>query len=288
MDNLYEIENMSDQEAEATARTLGWRGEDEFNGDPEKFVPAKEFLDRANKNVPVMRENYKKIADFNNVLLDRVKGFEEKIDTLTQKYEEAEKRGYERALRDIEAKQEKAVIEGDTEAYKELKRRKEQLQQEQLEKTTRIATENTQRQDFGIPLADQIAIATFENQNSWFRQDPELNEDMRGFVVALKNSHPEMSMADVLEKAKSKVMKANPEKFNIKEKVSPVTGIGDGAASGGKLTYATIEPKMRDMFDAQWAATEKSMRNRHFNNETIEAAKKEFQNECLKIAKGAK
>lgn len=287
MDNLYEVENMDEQEAETTARTLGWRGEEEFNGDPEKFVTAKEFLNRANKNVPVMRENYKKIADFNNVLLTKVKGFEEKIDTLTKKYDEAEKRGYERALRELEGKQDKAAAEGDTETYREIKLKKEQLRQEHIEKMANTP-QNTPPVNNGIPLSDQIAIATFESQNSWFRQDPELNEDMCGFVTAIKGRNPEMSMAEVLDKAKAKVMKANPEKFNIKERVSPVLGVDGGLSTGNKTTYATIDQKMREMFDAQWAATERGMKNRRFSAEVIEKAKKEFQDECLKLIRGVK
>lgn len=286
MDNLYEVENMTDEQAESTAKTLGWRGEEEFNGDPDKFVSAKEFLNRANKNVPVMRENYKKIADFNNVLLNKVKGFEQKIDILTKKYEEAEKRGYERAIRDLESKQAKAVTEGDTEAYKEYEQRKKQLQQEREEKLSQPSVAQSQPEN-SIPLADQIAIATFENQNSWFRHDPDLNEDMRGFVLALKGGHPEMSMAEVLEKAKAKVIKLNPEKFTTKEKVSPVMGTDD-VSSTSKLTYATIDPKTREMFDAQWEATARSMRNRHFSDEVIEKQKKEYQAECLKLVKGEK
>lgn len=269
MENIYDVENMSDEEAESKARALGWRPKEEFNGDVEKFTDAKSFLDKANYNIPMLRENAKKVDAKNRQLEEQIKSMNEKLQALTKRADEADRQGYERAVREIEARQRKAVSEGDIDEYDNLQKQKESL-----------GTRQTPETQNSLSMQEQIAIQVFESQNPWFKQDDELNEDMCGFIMAIKSKHPEMALADVIEKAKERTIRANPDKFT--EKKNAVLSSTEG---GRATSYASIPAADRAVFDRELEKTIRGMEIRGVSKDEIEQFKKEYQKNCLKAYK---
>ena len=270
MDNIYDVENMSDEEAESKARSLGWRPKDEFNGDDDKFTDAKTFLDKANNNIPMLRENAKKIDAKNRQLEEQIKAMNEKLQALTKRADEADREGYNRAVREIEARQRKAVSEGDIDEYDNLQKQKESLGVRQTPETPNQT----------ISMQEQIAIQVFESQNPWFRQDPELNEDMCGFIMAIKSKHPDMSLSEVIDKAKERTIRANPDKFT--EKKNAVLSSTEGSRTS---SYASIPAADRAVFDRELEKTIHGMEIRGVSKDQIEQFKKEYQKNCLKSYK---
>ena len=69
---FIEDENLNEnQEAESSeqsesnddvARAQGWRPFSEFKGDPDDWVDAKAFLEKGERNAPMMRERNRKLA----------------------------------------------------------------------------------------------------------------------------------------------------------------------------------------------------------------------------------
>lgn len=275
MDNIYDVENMSDEEAEVKAHALGWRPKDEFNGNPDKFTDAKTFLEKANENIPMLRENYRKVEAQNQKFQEQLESLTKEVSVFTKRLEDAERKGYERAIKDIEQQQRAAAITGDVERYDELQRRKDELSVKETSTQTQTTTPN--KANTGLSMEDQIALAVFQNQNPWFRQDSELNEDMSSFVLGIKSRNPNLPLSEVLEKAKTKVVKANPEKFNDTKKVNDVLST-TGSASG-KLSYAGLPDKAA--YDNEWAYMEREMRIKGKSDADIEKFKKSYQANCL-------
>lgn len=275
MDNIYDVENMSDEEAESKAHALGWRPKEEFSGDPDKFTDAKTFLSKANDNIPMLRENYRKVEAQNQRFQEQLETLTKEVSVFTKRLEDAERRGYERAVKDIEAQQRAAAMSGDLDKYDELQKRKDELAvkgEAQTQENQRNGTANN-----SLSMEDQIALAVFQNQNPWFRQDPELNEDMSSYVLGIKSRNPNMAMAEVLEKAKQKVVKANPEKFADNRKNNEVLSTTGSAA--GKLSYAGLPNKA--IYDSEWAYMEREMRVKGKSDTEIEKFKKAYQANCL-------
>ena len=48
-------------EIEEEARKLGWVKQEEWKGDPDKWRPAEEFVERGRNIVPIMRERLEKL-----------------------------------------------------------------------------------------------------------------------------------------------------------------------------------------------------------------------------------
>lgn len=273
MDNIYDVANMSDEEAETKARSLGWRPKEEFNGDEDKFTDAKTFLDKANTNIPMLRENAKKTEARNHRLEEQLRVLTEKVQTLTSRADAAEKAGYDRALREIEARQRKAVLDGDVDEYDNLQKQKDNLNIRPSEPT------QTQTQP-QFSMQDQIAIQVFESQNPWFKEDPDLNEDMCGFIMGIKSKNPDMPLSEVINKAKERVVKANPDKFNTNKANSVLT-----SGSGGRMSYASIPTADKANFDRELERNVRDLEIRGVSKEKIEQFKKEYQKNCLEMYK---
>ena len=47
---------------EARARAMGWRPQEEFNGDPAKWKPAEDFVAKGENDLPVLRENMRRMT----------------------------------------------------------------------------------------------------------------------------------------------------------------------------------------------------------------------------------
>lgn len=272
MDNIYDVDNMTDEEAEQKAHALGWRPKEEYNGNPENFTDAKTFLSKANENIPMLRENYRKVEAQNQKFQEQLEAMNKQIMATSKRLEDAERRGYERAVKDIEEQQRIAAMSGDLDKYDALQEKKRALAGE----TNKTATQTQGSEQFSTE--DIIALQVFQNLNPWFRQDPDLNEDMSSFVIGIRTRNPNMSMSEVLDKAKAKTMKANPDKFSDMKKVNDVLS-GNSNAQAGKLSYAGLQDKAT--YDSIWSKMERSMRVKGMSEKDIEEAKKNYQASCL-------
>lgn len=271
MENIYNVDAMSEEEAESKAHALGWRPKDEFSGDPEKFTDAKTFLQRANDNIPMLRENYRKMDMQNQKLSEQIEQLTKQVAGVNQRLSEAEKRGYEKAVADIEAAQRAAALDGDMEKYDALQKRKADLSIKEA------APQAPQTQSEPLPTADLIALEIFQSQNPWFKQDAELNEDMCAYVMGIKSRNPNISMSEVLQKAKEKVVKANPQKFANQKSINDVLTSTNGAPS--RSSYGDLKDKA--IYDSEWAYMEKEMRIKGKSDADIEKFKKIYQANCL-------
>lgn len=272
MENIYDVDAMSDEEAANKAHALGWRDKDEFSGDPEKFTDAKTFLQKANENIPMLRENYRKIDAQNQRFSEQIEQLTKQIAGVNQRLADAERKGYEKAVADIEAAQRAAALDGDMEKYDALQKRKDDL-------APKGTTNPVQTQTRGeeLPIEDRIALEIFQSQNPWFRQDSELNEDMCSFVMGIKSRNPNISMSEVLQRAKEKVVKANPQKFAGQKSINDV--LTSTASTPARSSYGDLKDKA--IYDSEWAYMEREMRIKGKSDAEIEKFKKSYQANCL-------
>lgn len=272
MENIYDVDNMSDEEAQAKAHSLGWRPREEFSGDPEKFTDAKTFLAKANENIPMLRENYRKVEAQNQKLQEKIDALSNQMAQTAKRFEDAERRGYERAVKDIENQQRAAVVSGDVETWDKLQKQKQELSSYSYQEPERQPNKAGE-----MSVDDKIALEVFQATNPWFRNDVDLNEDMSSFVLGIKTRNPNMPMAEVLEKAKAKVVKANPDKFNDGKKTNDVLPTSGNVT--GQKSYNTLSNKA--VYDNEWNYMEREMRVKGKSDADIEKAKKAYQANCL-------
>lgn len=117
---------------EERARRIGWVPKDEFRGDPAKWAPADEFLERGERTLPILLERNRKIDDRlgkaekdNKTLRDQLADMngtlKEARDTFVEFRERTanvEQRAYQRARDELVAERDAAVAAADPAAFK--------------------------------------------------------------------------------------------------------------------------------------------------------------------------
>ena len=219
------------QEAEAKAREKGWKPEAEWDGDPDKWAPADEFLkmkDRQLEKADLAAQ--KEIASLKRDLekyTGRVSELQQTLKDFGEHHSKVEKRAYEKALKDIEAKMEKAVEDGDTATYRQLKGEAKDLQKDAAEATKKPETS-----------ADDIpAYKDWVQDNGWYNTDirmrnyaNRISEDVKQ-VTGLTGTDPGFYAA-ITEAVKEEF----PSKFEKPKRSPTVEGAGSSVSqrSNGK------------------------------------------------------
>lgn len=179
---------------EADARAKGWKPKAEFEGDPEDWSPAKAWLKTG------------EILDSLHSIKRESKETKETIAKLAKHNEEIERKAYEKAYHDLEAKQLRAAEVGN---LKEVKATTDQL----IEMSSHIKAHK--------PYKNEVAEAgeKFISENGdWFNETTPENSAMKTYAVALENElmakYPDLSVHKRLEMVSSDIKKSFSHRFS--------------------------------------------------------------------------
>lgn len=216
------------------AKSSGWRPKEEFEGDPEAWVDAGEFLRRA----PLYEKNRnlkKELAELKSTIHD-IKQHVGKVAEATRN----------KVIAELSAKRDEAIEMGDKEQVKEIDKEIDKAKTD-------------------IPTDDGMhpAIKSWISENQWFDTD----EDMRAFAIShndtIQKRNPNMTVEGSLEKTLEAVKKAFPEKFakpdNNKRKDPPAVetgGKGDGKKTFTKSDLNDEQRKVMNKFVRQGVMSE--------------------------------
>ena len=173
--------------AETEARKIGWKPEEEYEGEEGKWVSAEEFVSRA----PLYEKNRK--------LSKQLKEINKTVEQLKEHNKKIEEVAYQRAIDTLKAEKVKALDEGDHKAVadiddKILDLKKDPLREKQDKKNN--------------PEFDE-----WVGRNDWYNKDREMRyyADAIGLAYADENDHPDAE--EVYAYAERKVRERFPEKF---------------------------------------------------------------------------
>jgi hypothetical protein len=257
-------------DVQTRARAMGWRPKEEFRGPPERWVDAEKFIDVAEQEVPVLRERLNSMttqfARTERELKEVKDALGETKQVLNDFREFAslgEKRAYERALKELQAKRDVAVAHADVETHREVQAEIEELQRT-AKPATPAKTETREEQPPQRRLPDPDPVVTaWVSANPWFTSDPVLNALAKAEEQRIVNDHPGLSASERLAHVKAEVQRRFPEKFSNprREGVSEVTQPGGGQTRRSHgWTYDDLPPdarKMCDKFVSQMAGGKK-------------------------------
>lgn len=220
---------------EQKAMEAGWVPEAEWNGEADKWRPAKEYLDRG--------ELFKKIEDQGRTMKDMKRAIED-LKHLNAKTREVE---YARALASLKSQKKTALEEGDADAVIKLDDDIDLVKAEQNKLMYTASTQTETPQEF----------VDWVNKNKWYENDP----GMRGYADALGRSLGVKGMLpeQVLQEVEKEVRKTFSDKFNNPNRNKP--GAVEGSTKTGKSTenYALsdIERQVMQRFVRTGVMTEK-------------------------------
>lgn len=219
-----------DAEIEARARAQGWVPEDEWDADraeregrrrPKQFVTAREYLNRADSSMPLLRDQVRKLTD---QVVEQKQLLTNMTDFISQQRaanEKAVAAAFERGIATAREEQRKAVEEGDLEAFDKAQKKIDTLEQqreqrrrevEQAQQQEQPQQQDTQQRPQTQPQPNP-AIKAWIAQNPWFETDVVLHRAARDEDDILLAEQPDLPIADRLDEVKARVQRRYPERF---------------------------------------------------------------------------
>lgn len=213
---------------ELKARDAGWRPLDEFNGDPDEWVDAGEFVRRG----PL----FKALETKNKEL----KAIRETLAQFQDHHSKVQETAYKKALADLKAKKKEALIEGDADLVVEIDEQLHDVKLEQAQRAAPVQRDATE---------DHPEFVAFKQKNSWYENTYPMRRwaDARGEELAREGKSP----SDVLRTIEREVRDEFPKRFENPNR-SRANTVENGAQRGSTTTRAyqpnEIEEKLAARF----------------------------------------
>lgn len=236
-----EADDQSEPEhSEDYARRLGWRPKDEFKGDDAKWMGWEDFLDEDKSAAPQLKAQVKLLRRRLDQADRRMAKAEKTFDEAREYFSKAEQRAYDRAIKDIKAKQIQAVRDGDEEAFAEA-----DAELEELGKDMKPAAP---RPDVEV----QKAFKAWQRENDWYGSDDAMTA-VADRIAQKMGSYEDAGLDPVeyLAEMEKRVRKEFPHKFKAAElpqKRPAVGGVSNVQGARGAETFGNMPADAKAQF----------------------------------------
>lgn len=239
----------ADGDVEEQARSLGWKPEAEFEGNPGKWTDAEAFLELHSKNNGALRkavaaqqkelENLKKQMSGMDAAHKKIFGMQLK----------KQKDEFDQQVAFLKAQRREALRSGEHETAADLDEQLESLRERGPELPDVPETPQSKTPDPNEWKKNPVMVE-WAARNPWFTRDDELTATAGGIGQALRQRHPDMDFAKLLDETTRLVAKAFPEKFQARRSsaVEETTPGATRTASNAR-TYASLPKDARAVCD---------------------------------------
>lgn len=199
------------------ALELGWRPEEEWDGSPEDFIDAKEFVRR--------QPLFDKISG----LSKHVKNLEQSFEALKQHHTRVKEVEFQRAVDTLQKARRQAMRDGETEQALAIEEKIEDIQSQKQE------FEELQKEQ-PSPQAPNPAFVSWMEQNKWYQKDDAMTAYADTLGVKLKQQG--LDNDEILKRVTVEVRKEFKHKFTNpkRDSASSVEGGSRKPAAGNKLS----------------------------------------------------
>ena len=241
---------------ETEARAEGWRPLENFKGDPTKWIDAKEFVERGENILPLVKAQNSKLKAEQDTLKRSISEMRASMDEFKLFHEETSaklkkdaKEAYSRAEADLEGSSQAGSSRvATTSKVDEINDNLVDLKREAEKEAEKSAKAPTNKSSDDISKTPEFKAWAAEND--WFGQDDDMSAVAVNFGQRLRTKSPNISLTDYLEQVAEHVK----DKFGIKDKrgetASKVEGARRGAGGSGGKGYADLPSEARKQCDA--------------------------------------
>lgn len=236
-------------ESELKAMDSGWLPKDQWEGDPEEWVPAKQFIKNG--------ELFGRI----NAYKQRMMNLEQQVGVLVKHNEKVYESGYKDAVQALKQERKEALLEGDTERVLELDEKVDELQEEHKEKIQEFKKEVQQTNPAMHPSWEP-----WLDKNQWYEKDAALrgyaDGEAKQIVAEANATGTTLDYNKLLQEISRKVRQRFPEKFGTAPSRSATNkGDEDGGARsvrrGEKITLSPMEEEIARTLEKSGISREK-------------------------------
>lgn len=213
---------------EDQARSQGWKPKEEYEGDPEKWRPAKEFVERG--------ELFGKIDSMGKELKETRKA----LKMLQEHHSKVKETEYNNALKELKALQKKHLEEGNSDGYLEATELLTDLKAEQ--KAREVITKNT-------PTQPDPRFVAWANENKWYQTDQELKQYADVVGLGYAQANPGLDPEEVLEYVTAQVKSRFKDKFVNPNRSKPNSVEGASTPAQGKSSAVELSDDERKVMN---------------------------------------
>lgn len=197
---------------EQRAMSEGWVPQEEWQGEPDDWRPAKEFVDRG--------ELFKKIEDQSRT----IKQFKATLDAMGKHHAQVRDVEYKRALDTLKSQKKEALVEGDADAVVDIDEKIALVREEQKELSQVPAVAD-------VPQSNPV-LDNWTGKNSWYGNDKAMTAYADALGVEFHGKGK--SLSDALSEIDRRVKEEFPHKFRNPNKDKPGMVEGSSSRSGSK------------------------------------------------------
>lgn len=251
------------------AKKMGWKDPAEWKGAPPRgrFLKAKEYLERAETVIPIMRSENKKLKDEADQLRKELKEFKEETKLTVANMAKMSKVALDRQRNQLEDKY-SAAIDAATEVgdkdqvrkLREAERKDLKEFDEAAEEVKEAKTEKGKESVNGaLPKDVQDTIGHWIGENAWYSGDEEMQAVANTYHGKLLKEKPGLTLAENLAETRKYVAKRYPEKFKVEDEPddedekpargSRVEGGSRNAGGGGGSRFSKLPADAKSQAD---------------------------------------
>lgn len=224
MSNPEEVIEQEDTSAEDKARAMGWKPEEEYKGPKEKWVPAEEFVKRA-------EEDPHEVRKANHVLMRKVQKLEQGIDDILSHQQReltrARQEEYARAQSDLKRAHDAAIAEGDVEKASKTADAREALARQQVEESRKSAP--------SVASDDASILTEWKSENDWYGKNYRATKEANEYedFLAKQGVPLEDRLRQTAEFIKAEILKTAPVARQRDDAPAPIIGQNNNGAIRG-------------------------------------------------------
>lgn len=220
---------MSEETVEQKAAELGWVPQEQWKGDPEKWRPAEEFVERGEKILPILKKELEKTKSELKIALSLN---QQEIERIKQESYERAKSEYLAKMRIIDQREAEAIKAQDGEAVVEARKVRESMKPPEPPKQS--------------PKID-VVFEDWRSKNPWYQADPELTDaaDIISHKIVAERGGKvsDAERPELLKEMERRVKATHPHKFSNPKREEP------GVVEGGNQ-QSTPAKKNGKTFDS--------------------------------------
>ena len=203
---------MSEQTIEEKAKTMGHVPKEEWKGDPDKWRPAAEFVERGENIIPILKERHEKLEKkFDNLKSDMditLKANKREVEEAKKLAFETATENYEAKLKMLDKREIEAFTDGDAAEFQEIKKERQELKKPEEPKQDKTSPENPEFKDWS-------------KKEKWYGADDELTTEANIQGNVLVQKYPDKPISEIYDMITKNVKALHPEKFENPRRKEP-------------------------------------------------------------------
>lgn len=244
------------EEREDQARQGGWVPQEEWKGDPDRWVSADTFVERGEKSLPIQKQKLDRALAENQVLKGEVSEIKESVkefESFTNQILENTVTKYKEQITQLKADKKEAAAEGNMAAYDQLDGQIEELQEvvkNQVEAKPKEVVEEKPTQPQATPEQQELLVK-FATDNPWYATNRVMAASAEAISKELLEKDPTLSGQPLLDKIVDGVKENFPHQFENDKRERDSIDSG-GKPRGGNLKgqgYDNLDPEAKAACD---------------------------------------